>query len=60
MGRPEEKPDRPGDNPFPEDLRGTVNDQWVVEVVEGVIPDAANRLSNAIDLLLAAAARPRE
>ena len=34
-------------------------DHWSVEVVPGQVSDAANRISCAIDLLLAAAARPR-
>lgn len=33
--------------------------QWYVEVVPGQPSDAANRMSCAFDLLLAAAARPR-
>ena len=60
MGLPEEKPDRFREDQLPEDSGETNNEIWVVEVVEGVVPDTANRLSNAIDLLLAAASRPRE
>ena len=38
------------------DLPGT---QWFVEVVPGQVSDSANRISCAIDLLLAAVARPK-
>ena len=34
-------------------------DHWFIEVVPGQLSDVANRMSFAIDLLLAAAARPR-
>ena len=33
---------------------------WFVEVVPGQVSDTANRISCAVDLLLAAADRPRE
>ena len=60
MGLPEEKPDQFGEDQLPEDSGETKNEIWVVEVVHGAVPDAANRMARAIDLLLAAAARPRE
>lgn len=33
-------------------------DEWIVEVVQGRAPDAANRISRAIEILLDAAAHP--
>ena len=33
---------------------------WNVDVVQGPAPDAATRMSRAIDILLGAAAHPRE
>ena len=35
-------------------------DQWYVEVVPGRVSDAANRMSRAIEILLDAAAHPRD
>ena len=35
-------------------------DQWDVEVVSGTAPDATDRMSQAIEMLLNAAAHPRQ
>ena len=59
MELPEDNRDLSKDNDHPDGLGETPNDQWVVEVVHSRAPDAADRMSRAIDFLLAAAARPR-